>query len=447
MALVIHFTNNTGLSSDEVYLSFAVPEVGSVPLNSLDKFNITYGAAKTQVSFADAKNMMSKPISLTDVGTAGLTVNHAQSVAVFVSYGKKLVSTTSSPVFVGGGTDYHTQYQTFEITMLGGDGDQGNMTAINYFTAPMKIESLSGTTVLETKSYSKTANKIAEELGALASDASVLDDGALIRYIGPSSYNSGNPWPSFSPYLKAMHSAQQITHFANQNGFVKDVTKGHKTTPHNILYRFDMTATVGSDNSISTTGGTVTVTDATLGTTLATIDDCDITIAGSSEAELDQLIYGQAPYTSSLITWGAGWAKVKAQMIKEFPLPGKESPGAGYFNTLKATAIGEITSGFLMGMVGSDVKPAGQTAKIKDMPSSDWWILNPTIAFAQVQPDHPYYNTYANVIYGDSNNQSYSIPYSDRLGTGPLVNTVKYNGSAVTSWTVTLEPPISLAAG
>lgn len=446
MALVINFTNSTGLSSDEVYLSFAVPADGPTPLNGLQDFNITYGADQTQVSFADAKNMMSKPISLTDVGSAGLTVNHAQSVAVFVSYGKKLASTTTSPVFVGGGVDFKTQYQTFEITMLGGDGDQGNMTAINYFTAPMKIESFSGTTVLETKSYSKPANKIAEELGALASDAAEKDEGVLIRYIGPSSYNSGNPWPSFSPYLKAMHTAKQVTQFANQNGFVKVVKDGETTTPHNILYRFDMMATVSDDNSISSTGGTVTVTDGTLGTTLATIEDCDVTIAGGSEAELDQLIYGQAPYTSDLITWGPGWAKVEAQMIKEFPLAGKPSPGTGYFNTLKATAIGEITSGLLMGMVGSDIVPSGGTAKIKDMQSSDWWILKPTIAFSQVQPDHPYYNTYANVIYGDSNNQSYSIPYSDRLGTGPLVNTVKYNGSNVTSWTVTLEPPLSLAS-
>lgn len=134
-------------------------------------------------------------------------------------------------------------------------------------------------------------------------------------------------------------------------------------------------------------------------------------------------------------------------MLKEFAVAAVVNPGPGYFNTLKATAIGEITSGFLMGMVGSDIVPTGQTAKIKDMQSSDWWILKPTVAFAQVQPDKAFYNTYANVIYSESGNQSYSIPYSDRLGTGPLVNSVNYNGTDVTSWTVTLEPPISLASG
>ena len=134
-------------------------------------------------------------------------------------------------------------------------------------------------------------------------------------------------------------------------------------------------------------------------------------------------------------------------MKTEFDDAKGDGPATGYFNTLQATAIGEITSGFLMGMVGSDVVPTGQTKMIKDMQSSDWWVLNPIIAFNQVQPNNAYYNTYANVIYGASGNSSYSIPYSDRLGSGPLVNTVKYNQSDVTSWTVTLDPPISLASG
>lgn len=447
MALAINFTNHSGLSSDDVYLTFGVPAGNPDPLNSPNDFNIAYGPSNTPVTFANKKNMMSEPISLTELGTTGLTVNYAQSVAVYVSYGKKMESTTASPVFIGSGIDYNTQFQTFEITMMGQPGDQGNMTAINYFTAPMKIESFAGTSVLETKSFSKTADKIAEELGALATSAGVLDKGELIRYIGPSSYNSGNPWPSFSPYLKAMNAATQMTYFANQNGFIKNVTTGQKTVPHNIIYRFDLKSTVGSDNSISSTGGTVTVRDGTLGTTLGTFSDCDVIIAGSSQSALDQLIYGQAPYTSDLITWGSGWAKLKAEMIKEFTVPKKGSPGAGYFNTLQATVIGEITSGFLMGMVGSDVLPAGKTVKIKDMQSSDWWTLNPIVAFAQVQPNNAYYNTYANAIYQGSSNESYSIPYSDRLGTGPLVNTVEFNGSDVTSWTVTLEPPISLASG
>ena len=448
MALTINFTNSTSLSSDDVYVSFTVPMgPNSTPLNKISEFNITYGSANTQVTFADKKNMMSVPISLTDIGTAGLTVNYAQSVAVFVSYGAKLTSTTASPVFVGGGTDYYTQYQTFEITMMGGDGDQGNMTAINYFTAPMSITSYAGSTVLQSTGYTKTANEIVTELGALTTGANVLDKGVLIRSVGPSSYTSNNPWPSFADYLAAMHSAGQVTTFAHQNGLVKTVTVDKQPQKQNIIYRFNMSSTVNSDNSITTSSGTVTVTNATTGTTLATIDDCTMKVSSSSQSEMDQLIYGQAPYTSSLITWGSGWAKVAAQMKTEFDDAKGDGPATGYFNTLQATAIGEITSGFLMGMVGSDVVPTGQTKMIKDMQSSDWWVLNPIIAFNQVQPNNAYYNTYANVIYGASGNSSYSIPYSDRLGSGPLVNTVKYNQSDVTSWTVTLDPPISLASG
>jgi hypothetical protein len=115
----------------------------------------------------------------------------------------------------------------------------------------------------------------------------------------------------------------------------------------------------------------------------------------------------------------------------------------GALNTTQNLAIGEITSGLLMGFINSPVVPAGQSKPIKDLPSRTWWNLDPLIAFSQVQSDPAYFNQYANVLYKASSNETYSIPYSDRLGTGPLINSVKYNGTDVVTWVVTVEPPVN----
>jgi len=57
-------------------------------------------------------------------------------------------------------------------------------------------------------------------------------------------------------------------------------------------------------------------------------------------------------------------------------------------------------------------------------------------------PFQPFELQYANVLYGASNNEVYSIPYSDRLGSGPLVDSVKHGNSSVDTWVVTLGTPV-----
>lgn len=67
------------------------------------------------------------------------------------------------------------------------------------------------------------------------------------------------------------------------------------------------------------------------------------------------------------------------------------------------------------------------------------------VAFSAVQPDHAYYNTYAKVIYDNSNNTVYGTPYGDRYTNGsnnPAVYTVKYNGIDVASWVIGIGAPL-----
>lgn len=112
----------------------------------------------------------------------------------------------------------------------------------------------------------------------------------------------------------------------------------------------------------------------------------------------------------------------------------------GAYDITKAMLIGEITTGLLGGFINSDYM-VGNLA-IKDMESNSWWSLSGNPAFSTIQPDNAYYNLYADVIFEVSSNTVYGVPYSDRFGTGPLVNTVNYNGTPINYWTIDIGAPL-----
>jgi hypothetical protein len=439
-SLSLQFVNNTGLPDSSVFITFQNPALGS------NNLAVTYGQDRMAVPFAAPGNIMSTSLSLQAIGSGGFTVTKASGVVIFVSYGAALSSTTSVPSYIGsGGSDYLTQFQPFELTRTGGSGDQGNLTNINYFTAPIQITSYnggSGGTQLQTRGFTQGALAIGTLLGAVSgnSPSAVITNGAggsVLRYIGPSSYGPAdvNPYPSFDAYLTAVNTAGQATSISNHNAFNVPVTGGPGST--NYDFTLNLSATVGADNSIQMAGSiSTTITPyggaATAGQTFA---DCSVTISAQDANALNFTIYGQA--ISSSVSFGSGWTALGNYM---------ESVGLsaqGALNTTQNLAIGEITSGLLGGFVNSATMPTGQTRAIKDLPSSTWWTLNPTVAFSQIQANSACYNQYANIIYTASGNEAYSIPYSDRLGSGPLINSVQFNGTPVDTWVVKLSPPVA----
>ena len=114
--------------------------------------------------------------------------------------------------------------------------------------------------------------------------------------------------------------------------------------------------------------------------------------------------------------------------------------------TLTQTAIGEITTAILMGFFGNDAVVDG--SPLNTLPSEDWWKLVPMEAFDDIQSDPDFYNQWAEVIYDASGNSVYSIPFSDRLGSGPLVNTVQFTidgtSYAVDRWEIGFGDPVSV---
>ena len=437
------FENQTGLADTNVFITFQNPSLGT------NNFNVTYDGG-TMVPFANkTNNIMSTSLSLKQIGTSGLMVTNLASGIVFVSYGSPLTATTNVPSYIGStGADYGTPFQTFELTRVGGTGDQGNMTAINYFTAPMGITSYHGTngtngTVLQSKTYVQSASLIASNLAKLngnSSKSTITNSmGQVIRYIGPSSYGpvDDNPFPSLVPYLTNIHASGQTTTISNFNAFNYPASGGEGSTNYN--FSLGLKATVDANANIVMKGNVYTTIIPYGGKQASgpTFSNATVTISSTNASALNYVLYGQAIDTD-VVSFGSGWTDLSNYCRTNALLSSQ-----GATDTTKNLAIGEISSGLLMGFVNSSVKPAGSKVALKDMPSRSWWHLDPMIAFSSIQTNKAYYNDYGGVIYNASNNQCYSLPYSDRLGDGPLVNSVQYSNKTVDTWKVTLFAPVT----
>ena len=436
--LKIEFNNNTGLPDSNVYLTVQNPKLG------YHSFYMTYvkkGKGDTTfVNFDDPTDLMSTSIALSDIDQSSIYVDSVISGIFFVSYGNKLTSKKSAPSYIGKGEkDYYTPFQNFELTRVGNPGDQGDMTAINFFTAPMAITSYSKTgDTLQSKEYNLSVDAIRDQLTALTNNnpnAVILskDSTTYIRIIGPSSYSKGqtNPYPSFVSYLNSIQSAKDTTIIKNHNAFVDTAKK-----PSNYDFRLNFKATVNSTSIFLT--GKIEVYKTLFGKSPAldtTFDHISLTINSPADSTslLDLVIYGQS--IADNVTFSPTWNNISNYMDSV----NLSNPKA--YSITKNLAVGEITTGILLGLINSDsLSPSGDT--LKNIASQDWWTMNPMKAFSDVQNNPSYYNQYANVIYKASNNQVYSIPYSDRLGNGPLVNSVNFNGTPVSKWVIRLDPPL-----
>jgi len=172
-----------------------------------------------------------------------------------------------------------------------------------------------------------------------------------------------------------------------------------------------------------------------------TFNNVTVTIPTTNAALFNQTIYGQSDPGGGATYTGAGWTAFQTYLNT---IATSYMTASGVYNTVQATMIGEISSGMLGGFVNS-ATPSSQYGgmDVGSLPSYEWWTLSPQPVFSQLQPDNPYYNQYSSIIYDASDNGAYSIPYSDRFGSGPLINSVQApDGTSVGSWDITLGAPI-----
>lgn len=456
---------------------------------------ITYGTHQTTDNPPQTvTNLMSNPVKLSDIGTGGLNITRSISCVFYLFYDDPSAGTnyltTAPSVFTT-----LQRFQQFELTMNGGSGDQGNLTNIDAFTAPLSIKSYQNNPllnpaepVLQSTGYGNwSANRIAGLLvSAGASGAAVVrgTSGNLIRYIGPSVFDPGNaqspnPWPSFLPYAQSLVGT--TTTLQRANGF----GAGNATWASSQTYTFgiDMQATVASDGTITVNGkltasvinpGTVvspnpalppdgawTNASITLSPTTGTngINDYNAAIYGQTGSPVaDPQNPGKWILNNTSITLGPDWENFQTFCIDTLGDPSSpENPGtnaslqdlSAYLTTLNM-AIGELTTGLLGGYFGSThpVTFQGTPTTIGALPSQDWWQLDPLVGFSQIQTNPNAYNRYANVIWVTSNNTVYGVPYSDRFGSGPLVNTVLApdGQTSVGYWLVGVAAPVTAPA-
>ncbi len=466
-AFTIYFDKSA--YSGDVWIQAQVP-------TGLD-FDVTYANGSKSIDVTDPSDptkriLMSAPVKLSDIGEGGLLVNTANSAIFYVFYEDPTPSDSSSSDWRKSAPAHMTskkRFQPFEVTMRGPTytSDQGNMTSINYFTAPLGLRTYEANgAVIEEKGWgANTAAKIGALMAAASNgnaDAVVLnDEKKIIRYLGPSNTfvsPKTNPWPNFISYVSSIPSTQ-TAHIVKQNAFVLN----------GVNYQFgcDMYATSHTDGTVRVSG------DITVNITAGTIEAPNpsppesgkwtgavLTFTPSNASLYKQAIYGQA-INDAILFDGATrkadpndvtrWDNLPDGAFKNFLQFTKDThkidnhvvqPETLFsdraFDTTMDLFIGEVTGGLLFGFFNTPAVVGG--VAIKDQPSSQWYTYGK--AFEELQPSNVYYNPYAEVIYKATGNTVYGLPYSDRFPTGPLVNTVKYGNKDVAYAKVFIGEPL-----
>jgi hypothetical protein len=158
---------------------------------------------------------------------------------------------------------------------------------------------------------------------------------------------------------------------------------------------------------------------------------------GTNESNLAAAFtyYGDYSPGTNITLGGPGWANFTTN-IAGF-VDGGNNPAA---NIVRAQIPGELSAGYSAGFPGSTntVAQFGSTP-LGELPSGDWWNLNPIVAFSDVQSTNGFFNEYANIIYQNSTNSVYGMTYSDRFNNGsPYVSAAP----SVGSWLIELGDPL-----
>ncbi len=439
----------TNQSGSDIYL-YVQASTANCDISYLDSSNSN---AKTKVTFTGS-NVLSDPIAFSNINNGTLTINECISGVFFFTYGSMLATSATPPII----QNSTVPFSVVEITRNNPSvaGDAGDLTAINFFTAPIKLKSFdSSGNLLQEKSFSQSTAEIFSQLYALAPGATVINNGTPIRVLSAYEYATqqlASPYQTFDNYLASISTSAQQTTIQNSSAWNNpaNTSSGNYT---NYAFEFTFTAAVAqnSGNSyydIELTDGTIQVTSITYTkqipsspVTTSVASNLAVTLSGSDDALLNQLIYGQTINDAASFTDSGtnGWSALKTYISSNVP-------NQNVFDTLQSLIIGEITSGFVFGFIDSDETPVGQTTEIKNMPSNQWWGLNPNDGYSAAQPDNAYYDPYAAVICATSGNQVYGAAYGDRFTNptqNPTIESSYYNGQAVATWKVTLLPPIT----
>lgn len=538
-ALNMWFSNNSTYSASDIWITvqrgqgaataqpgIAAGDILSAPyVPSIDYWN---GSATTSLNWRWATNstnpvlspwqpsasgsIYSESLQLSYILTNGLGlltwISNAASAAVIVSYGSPFspytpintsVPTTNN--YAGSAAsannpndpNYRVAWQPFEISYGTGPngapaaGDQGNLTAINWFTASLKIQSFESAnatgTVLQEGGFYQSGTQIGASLNNISSGpvppGGTIDNaggpamvtnaaGEVVRYIGPSQFGASTngswgygTYQSFNSYFAGAGSSTAL--FTNNAAYntVSGTPSGNYTNK-NVSFAFENSVTnTGSGYALNPTG---TITVVTTVYTNSAVDGTPTTNAysgivfnvnpnaqGGNGAFVISNVASQFVYLGSWTAFNGGaftntdgtpanyswfeggdWNSFTSSMTGFV-----DGAGSNSIADVTAQIAGEIATAFEAGFVGST------NPLIAGQPSDSWWTQSPTNAFSGATTNPNNYNQYGAIIADASSNTVYGMVYSDRWQPTPLINSVDLGGTNIGSWLITIEDPIT----
>lgn len=418
-------------------------------------------------------NLFAESVLLADINAAGglKWISNAPSAVIWVSYGSALsVSNYSlSAPSISNPTDpnYNTPYSAFELTYYGNNSnDQGDITAINYFTAPTRITAFSGTDATGTQiGKSAGINPTTATTAAMLADFQQITggnpntlltnaSGQVTRVIGPTQFGAGHAdasdfgsYTNMGNYLSSLTTTTTV--FSNQSGYNTVVTPGTNVAYTNANVTFVLTNQVSSttngiafeatgDITVKTIGYAVGGAPISTNTQIYTGIVFSVT-PGTNEANLAAAFtyYGDYSPGTNISLGGAGWISFSNFMTTGGYVDGGGHPAA---TIVYAQIPGEISTGYDAGLAGStNIVDQYPGIPLGELPSGDWWKLTNVTLFSDIQSTNGYYNQYADIIYKYSSNSVYGMTYSDRFDyASPYVSAAPTVGS----WLVELGDPL-----
>jgi len=298
---------------------------------------------------------------------------------IFVSYGAG-VAGNKPPEAVNSSIDsYKVRHDKFEITYEETNTNSvANLTAVDFFSIPMELNTYASgsTTPVDSLTYRIGATTLWTELAALAGDSSnvlLTENGAFLRVLAPHTTTATGVqyYTSLQPYIEAVNSWQTTSgHSTTIEGLYTSAAGGSAAT---TTQNYSFQATIESDGSLKMVGGGDVIGQ---GHTL--------TVAAG---ELANGIY------LGNVSWTGGG-----------------TTGTFNDNDVYAAAVRDVLAGFNLGFIASETIDPNTGTTFGAESSRHWW--SSTQAFNYLQPDHAYYNQYAQVV--TSNSDAYSWAFSDR---------------------------------
>jgi len=407
----VFFVNESGLSNNQVYLSW------QVSTGSQNQFDVSYGPGNTAFTFGGGNVITTNTVTLDSLGTNGISMASVASGLLYISFGSQLASTNSGPsITAPGASDYYTPYQPLEINYSSNSASGGgDLTYINVFTAPLKAQTYTGGTngtLLQTKGlFSPTATVVNEvtAISGVNNNFIYNTNGNLVRIAGPGNYNppaAFSQFPLMTEYLNHLQSNNIVTAVSNYNTFGNNggtnyrffANMGAKITNNYQAYL---------SGSISTYQWTTNFSEGTAGPTFT---NATILVDATDATNFTALAYAAAQPGTNVIFGGDGWTDF-------YDFVGVNGIN-GASNTFPQVPLADYYAALIMGLAGSTVTntASGDTMAIKDYATGHYWHdwTNP-ISFSDVQTNPAFYDQYGDVFYRNSSDTVYGYAYTDRF--------------------------------